>query len=374
MPELIVQNGVGYDGVHEQDRVRFAELQRKVIVVQHVLGLPDSTPNPHLWYNPKTMPAVAKVMAADLVSLDPSHQAYFEANLQAFDASLQPWFNAIAAFKAKYAGTPVATTEPVADYLLQAMGAKNLTPFVLPGRHHERRRPRAGGHHAGGWVLHQAPGQGVLLQPAGGRLAHHLDPPDSANRPAFRSSASTRPCRRRATTTSPGCSPRSPRSRAPSHTADRRSTCERRHPSWRGRRRSSVSFSGRKILDEVSFEIRRGEFTGLIGSNGVGKTTLLRVDSWAAAPGLGPCRVLGRRCSRGADHLGYVPQKVVLDPDIPMRARDLVALGLDGSSLRFRPTNRAQRELVEEMLDAVDAERFADRGSAASREESNSGY
>ena len=46
---------------------------RKVIVAQHVLGLPDDTPNPHLWYDPKTMPAVAKAMAADLGELDPSH-------------------------------------------------------------------------------------------------------------------------------------------------------------------------------------------------------------------------------------------------------------------------------------------------------------
>jgi zinc/manganese transport system substrate-binding protein len=91
--------------------------------------LPDSTPNPHLWYDPKTMPLVAKAMAADLSALAPAHAAYFRANLKAFDQSLTPWLNAVAQFKAKYAGVPVATTEPVADYLLQAMGAVNLTPF-----------------------------------------------------------------------------------------------------------------------------------------------------------------------------------------------------------------------------------------------------
>jgi len=75
------------------------------------------------------MPAVAKVMAADLSALQPAHAAYFRANLKAFDRSLAPWLTAMAQFKAKYAGVPVATTEPVADYLLQAMGAGNLTPF-----------------------------------------------------------------------------------------------------------------------------------------------------------------------------------------------------------------------------------------------------
>ncbi len=129
--ELIVQNGVGYDGFMNKIESASPNSARKVIVVQHVLGLPDSTQNPHLWYNPKTMPAVAKVMAADLSSLDPSQAAYFQANLTAFDNSLKPWLSAIAAFRAKYAGTAVATTEPVADYLLSAMGMKNLTPWVF---------------------------------------------------------------------------------------------------------------------------------------------------------------------------------------------------------------------------------------------------
>ncbi len=129
--ELIVQNGVGYDGFMNDIESASPNPRRKVIVVQHVLGLPDDTPNPHLWYNPKTMPAVAKVMAADLSELDPGQKAYFQARLLGFDASLKPWLAAIAAFRAKYAGTAVATTEPVADYLLTAMGMKNLTPFVF---------------------------------------------------------------------------------------------------------------------------------------------------------------------------------------------------------------------------------------------------
>ena len=128
---LIVQNGVGYDTFMNDVEAASPDPHRKVIVAQHVLGLPNSTPNPHLWYDPKTMPAVAKVMAADLSELRPSHRSYFMARLKTFDASLTPWLHAIAAFKAKYAGAPVATTEPVADYLLVAMGMKNLTPFVF---------------------------------------------------------------------------------------------------------------------------------------------------------------------------------------------------------------------------------------------------
>jgi len=127
--QLIVQNGLGYDGWISKIESASPDSKRKVIDVQHLLGLPDSTPNPHLWYSPATMPKVAKAMAADLSALQPAHAAYFQANLKAFDRSLSPWLAAIAAFKARYPGVKVATTEPVAGYLLSAMGADNLTPF-----------------------------------------------------------------------------------------------------------------------------------------------------------------------------------------------------------------------------------------------------
>ncbi|MBV8462426.1 MAG: zinc ABC transporter substrate-binding protein [Acidimicrobiales bacterium] len=126
---LIVQNGVGYDTWLSNIESASPSAGRTVIVVQHLLGLPDSTPNPHLWYAPKTMPPVAHAMEEQLARISPTHRAYFAANLRKFDDSLRPWLSAIAAFKAKYAGTSVATTEPVADYMLQAMGLDNLTPF-----------------------------------------------------------------------------------------------------------------------------------------------------------------------------------------------------------------------------------------------------
>jgi zinc/manganese transport system substrate-binding protein len=129
--QLIVQNGVGYDSFMNKIEAASPNSKRKVIVAQMVLNLPTDTPNPHLWYSPRTMPAVARVIAKDLEKLDPSHAAYFEQHLKSFDTSMQPWLNAIAAFKSKYAGTRVAVTEPVADYLLKAMGAKILTPFVF---------------------------------------------------------------------------------------------------------------------------------------------------------------------------------------------------------------------------------------------------
>jgi zinc/manganese transport system substrate-binding protein len=127
----VVQNGIGYDTFMNKIESAAPSATRKVIVVQNLLGLPDSTPNPHLWYSPRTMPAVARAVAADLSKMQPAHAGYFAANLHKFDASLQSWDQAIAKFKAAYPGTTVAVTEPVGDYMLQAIGAKILTPFTL---------------------------------------------------------------------------------------------------------------------------------------------------------------------------------------------------------------------------------------------------
>jgi zinc/manganese transport system ATP-binding protein len=122
----------------------------------------------------------------------------------------------------------------------------------------------------------------------------------------------------------------------------------------------SVSFGGRTILDQVSFAVHRGEFTGLIGANGTGKTTLLRSILGLQRLDGGEIRVEGESLSRHNHPLGYVPQKVLLDPDIPMRARDFVALGLDADRFGFSRRTPAQRARVEEILRDVDAERFAD--------------
>jgi len=129
--QLIVQNGVGYDAFIGAIESAVPSGARAVIDVQRLLKLPDSTPNPHLWYDPATMPRVAGAIAAALSAIQPAHAGYFRANAAAFTASLQQVAAAIASFKAAYPGTTVATTEPVADYLLAALGADNLTPWTF---------------------------------------------------------------------------------------------------------------------------------------------------------------------------------------------------------------------------------------------------
>jgi zinc/manganese transport system ATP-binding protein len=122
----------------------------------------------------------------------------------------------------------------------------------------------------------------------------------------------------------------------------------------------SVSFGERTVLDDVSFSIRAGEFTGLIGSNGAGKTTLMRVILGLERPGSGRVLLEGAPRTPRNRSIGYVPQKVLLDRQMPLRARDLVALGIDGNRFGFPVPSKRRRNAVDEMLRAVDALGFAD--------------
>ncbi len=122
----------------------------------------------------------------------------------------------------------------------------------------------------------------------------------------------------------------------------------------------SLWLSGREILHDVNFSLRAGELTGLIGSNGAGKTTIFRVILGLEAPSSGKVLFAGHPRPRRNRSLGYVPQSIGLDPDVPLRARDLVALGLDGDRFGVPLPSRNRRQLVDAMLEAVDARSFAD--------------
>jgi zinc/manganese transport system ATP-binding protein len=116
-----------------------------------------------------------------------------------------------------------------------------------------------------------------------------------------------------------------------------------------------VAVRGRSVLRDVSFTVGVGEFVGMIGANGSGKTTLLRTILGELGPDAGEVRWPQGRS------VGYVPQRVELDPLLPMRARDLVALGLDGSRIGLARRSRADREVVERMIADVGAEAVADQ-------------
>lgn len=119
-----------------------------------------------------------------------------------------------------------------------------------------------------------------------------------------------------------------------------------------------VSFPGRYVLADVQFSLQAGEFCGLVGTNGSGKTTLLRTILGFIKPHSGSVRV---GSGTGSPSIGYVPQKIGLDPYLPLRARDLVGLGLDGGRLGLPLPSAVRRQAIDEMLAAVGAMAFADQ-------------
>ena len=124
-----------------------------------------------------------------------------------------------------------------------------------------------------------------------------------------------------------------------------------------------VRLSGRDILRDVGFAIRPGEFTGLIGPNGAGKTTILRVILGLQQPATGTVSIAGEPRGKGrkaGSLIGYVPQKLLIEPDMPLRVRDVVALGIDGNRLGIPFPSRARRDLVAGTLRAVGADGYAD--------------
>jgi zinc/manganese transport system ATP-binding protein len=121
-----------------------------------------------------------------------------------------------------------------------------------------------------------------------------------------------------------------------------------------------VVLDGHHILTDVNFSVEPGEFVGLIGTNGAGKTTLLRTILGLLKPDHGTVTVLGRTARNGNRAIGYVPQKVTVDPDTPLRGRDMVALGLDGDRWGIPLPSRRRRGLIDGVLRDVDALAFAD--------------
>ena len=123
----------------------------------------------------------------------------------------------------------------------------------------------------------------------------------------------------------------------------------------------SVRFGGVVAVNQVDIGLAPGTVHGLIGPNGAGKTTLFDALSGVTRMASGRVLLNGRpRPRRGGRLIGYVPQKLSIDPDMPLRARDVVSLGLDGHRLGFGFPSRQRRELVEAALADVGAAGYAD--------------
>jgi len=124
---LVVENGFGYDAFVDHLLGASPRSDRQVVDVQKLLGLADGV-NPHVWYDPQTMPKVARAVADALESIKPEARTTIEANLKTYLDSLAPVTAKISELKGKYPATPVSYTEPVPGYLVTALGWQSLTP------------------------------------------------------------------------------------------------------------------------------------------------------------------------------------------------------------------------------------------------------
>jgi zinc/manganese transport system substrate-binding protein len=118
---LVVYNGADYDPWMAKLLNASNNAKRTTIVAADLVGKKGGD-NPHLWYDPATMPAVARAVSAALVTADPAHKSEYDANLAKFLDSLKPIDAKVAELHGRYAGVPVTATEPVFGYMSDAIG------------------------------------------------------------------------------------------------------------------------------------------------------------------------------------------------------------------------------------------------------------
>ncbi len=118
---IVVFNGADYDPWMDKLLSAARSGARQEVVAARLTGRKPGD-NPHLWYDPATMPAVARALSADLAAADPSHRPDYDARLDRFLRSLAPIDGKVARLRSRYAGTPVTATEPVFGTMAAALG------------------------------------------------------------------------------------------------------------------------------------------------------------------------------------------------------------------------------------------------------------
>ena len=144
--DVVVYNGAGYDPWMERFSVVTPKSSRQAIVAADLVHAAAGG-NPHLWYDPQTMPAVARALAGAFAAADAAHKDQYAARLQTFLASLDPLDKKIAEIRRKYAGATVTATEPVFGPMADALHLTMLNPRFRARRHERYRaeRSRSGG-------------------------------------------------------------------------------------------------------------------------------------------------------------------------------------------------------------------------------------
>ena len=120
---IVIYNGINYDPWMEKLLAAARSANRRVIVVAELIGKKTGD-NPHIWYDPATMVALAKTLSEALIADDPGHRAGYEQRLARFEDSVKPIQVKAAELRQRLAGTPVTATEPVFGYMFDALGVE----------------------------------------------------------------------------------------------------------------------------------------------------------------------------------------------------------------------------------------------------------
>ena len=122
---------------------------------------------------------------------------------------------------------------------------------------------------------------------------------------------------------------------------------------------ASLGYGARLLWQNLDLTVAPGEFVAVLGPNGSGKTSLVKVLLGLAPLSSGSVEVCGAPPKRGSNVIGYIPQQRGFDRDVPIRGIDLVRLGLDGHRWGFPLPNRQRRRLVDAAIASVGATEFA---------------
>jgi zinc transport system ATP-binding protein len=122
------------------------------------------------------------------------------------------------------------------------------------------------------------------------------------------------------------------------------------------------SYNGRPVLAGVDLAVDQGEFLALVGPNGGGKTTLVKLILGLITPQKGTVRVFGQPPAKVRHRMGYLPQHAPVDPSFPVSALDVVLMGLMGAGAGPGLWRREQKRLALGALDKLEAGDLAGRG------------
>ncbi len=347
---LVIQNGLGYDAFMQRLEDASPSSQRLVVTVADVLGVHGKDANPHLWYDVPRLGTIAGAIASGLEQSDPAHAAAYRAGLRRFRDEPRPAEarggadqDVVRAASRSRTRSPFpATSSPRPVSTTSRRTPSRARSRTAPSR--RRRRVSAmnalmSGHRIK-VLLYNSQAVSPITKQIRERGRQGGDPRDRRDRdaaaephvPAVAARAGTRALRGAEDVTAPVVSVR----------------------------RLALHFGERSLWNDLDFELQEGELLAVLGPNGTGKTSLLRILLGLLEPSAGTVEVCGRPPRESRTKVGYVPQQRVFDRDLPLRGRDLVRLGLDGHRWGVGRVSHDERARIDRALTEVGAAAYAD--------------